>query len=175
MNKLNAVFSQLKTAANELRGRIADIDKQLTDLTKQRDALNLGNVSKADFLEYVGASFMRKGARCGRELVAALDSGRGFARLERGLNSGDEFLGIRFLTGSNVPVVATEEAFYFYFGDLMVDRLGEALDALEWPDNAVPVALRRTQVEAIERDITELHRQRVELVAMLGEAGVAGA
>lgn len=174
MSKLTSIVSQLKSAASELIGRIADIDGQINGLAKQRDALTAGVVSKEDYLEYLRANIKRRGERFGREIVKNLNKDtRGFAQLERGLASGEGFFGANFLTGFNAPVQITEEAVFFYFRKTMIERLGAALDALEWPEGAVPVAERRSLIAAIERDTAELNRQREELVAMLVEAGIA--
>lgn len=172
MSKLTNIVSQLKEAASELLGRVSKIDEQIKGLSAQRDTLTSSNVSKTDFLEYMRAHFKRKGERFEREILNNLGGRREYAQLERELKAGGGFLGANFLTGFNAPVVVTEEAFYFYFGDVMVDRLSKALDSLDWSDDAIAVTLRRSHIETIERETAELLQQRAELVAMLGEAGI---
>jgi len=175
MSKLTNIVSQLKTAANELLGRVADIDRQIGELAKRRDALTMGVVSKDDYLEYLRINLKRRGERFGRAIAKNLNQGsRNFSRLERELDAGEGFFGANLLTEFNVSVPITEEAVFFYFGETVIDRLGAALDALEWPADAVPVAERRTLIATIERDNAELNRQRDKLVAMLADAGITG-
>ena len=172
MTKLNNIVFQLKEAANELLGRVSAIDKQVAELAARRDALTTSGVSKADFLEYMAAHFKRRGQRFAREIAGSIAGRREYARLERETQAGADFAGVPLFTGFPAPVVVTEEALCFYFGDVMAARLSEALDTLEWPENAVPVASRRAQLAAIESDTAELLRQRDELVAMLADAGI---
>lgn len=174
MSKLTNIVSQLKEAANELVGRVSKIDEQINGLSAQRDALTSSNVSKEDFLEYMRVHFKRNGARFEREILKSLGGYREYARLERELKAGEGFFGASFLVGFTAPVVVSEEAFYFYFGDVMVDRLSKALDSLDWSEDAIAVSLRRSHIESIERETAELLQQRAELVAMLGEAGITG-
>jgi hypothetical protein len=175
MTELNKIVSQLKSAANELLGNVAAIDKQIAELAQQRDALTSGVVSKADFLEYMRAYFQRQGSVLQREIVNSLKDARDFARLERKHESLTTFNGAWLLTGHMVPVPVTESALYFYFADTMIERLSLALDDLEWPADAVPVELRRAQIENIKLETDSLLKQRAELVAMLADAGITGA
>lgn len=175
MTALNKIVSQLKSAAKELLGNVAAIDKQVAELAKQRDALTSGLVSKADFLEYLRAYFQRQGSVFQREIVNSLKGVRDFARLERQQDTSNNFNGAWLLTGHMVPIPMTESAMYFYFADIMIERLSIALDALEWADGAIPVELRRTQLENIELETDGLLQQRAELVAMLADAGITGA
>lgn len=175
MAALNKIVSQLKSAAKELLGNVAEIDKQVAEHAKQRDALTSGLVSKADFLEYLHAYFQRQGSGFQREIVNSLKGVRDFARLERQQETLNNFNGAWLLTGHTVPVPMTESAMYFYFADTMIERLSIALDTLEWVGGAVPVELRRTQIENIKLETDGLLQQRAELVAMLADAGITGA
>jgi hypothetical protein len=174
MTALNKIVSQLKSAAKELLGNVAAIDKQVTELAQQRDALTSGHVSKADFLEYLRAYFKRQGGVFQRDIVKSLKDTRSFSRLETPQESTIIFNGAYLLTGQVYPVPMTQAAIYFYFGDAMIEKLSIALDALEWPADAVPVELRRTQIENIKTETDGLLLQRSELVTMLADAGITG-
>lgn len=174
MAELKKIASQLKDAANELLGQVKDLDAQIAGLAQQRDALTSGIVTKADFLEYLHAHIKIKAGYFGKEITSALKDRRDFGTLERNMMAGNGFPGVLLLTAIQVPVEITDKAVYFYFGDVIAERLSQALDALDWPGDAIPAGVRREQLENIERETDELYRQRAELVAMLGEAGITG-
>lgn len=174
MAELKKIASQLKNAADELLGQVKEIDHQIAGLAKQRDALTSGIVTKADFMEYLRGYIHIKAGFFGKEVSSALKARRDFGSLEYDRIAGNGFPGILLLTAIMVPVVITEKALYFYFGDVILARLSQALDALDWPDNAIPVALRHEQLVNIENETAELYRQRAELVSMLGEVGITG-
>lgn len=175
MAELKNIVSQLKNAAKVLLGQVADIDAQITELNARRDALTGGVVSKEDFLNYARAHFQRKGAVFERGILNAIEGRpRDYASLERSLDRGDSFLALQFLTASNVPVEITENAIFFYFEDILIERLGKALDKLQWPEDAIPAALRHEMLLDIEQDTDTLQRQRADLVASLDEAGITG-
>lgn len=174
MAELNKIVSQLKNAANELLGQVKDIDNQIAELARQRDALTGGIVSKDDFLEYLRVHIAINSGYFGKEINNLLKDRRDFGGLERQMINGQGFPGINLLTAIHVPVDITEKGIWFYFGDVILERLSKSLDALDWPEDAIPVALRREHLLNIEQDTAKLYQQRAELVAMLNEAGITG-
>lgn len=175
MTKLTTAVSQLKNAAKELLENVTVIDKQIHELALQRDALTSSNVSKQDFLAYLRAHFERVGSLYQRDILKGLKGRRNFALREFEVSNGNSFPGLRILTGESFSQSVTEEAFCFYFADIMIERLSVALDALDWDKNAVPIKMRRELLGKIEQESAALLKQRDELVSTLAEAGITGA
>ncbi|MBS4015397.1 MAG: hypothetical protein KGZ86_03070 [Candidatus Latescibacteria bacterium] len=173
MVELKNIVSQLKSAAKELIGQLESIDAKIVELSEQRDAITSGLVSKEDFLQYMRAHFQRKGESFERGIIKTIGNRpRDYASLERANSQGNSFVGINFLTEGNVPVDITDGAIYYYFGDLLVDRLGKSLAGLQWPEDAIPAALRHEMLLDIKQDIAMLEKQRGGLVETLKEAGI---
>ena len=66
----------------------------------------------------------------------------------------------------------TPAALYWLFGEQIAERFGDALDALPWPDNAVPVAERRARMATIDAELERLIAYRDELAAELSAVGM---
>jgi hypothetical protein len=175
MSKLNTIAAQLKSAAKSLLDEIAGIDKEIELLHNKRHAITCGHVSKEDYLFYVEAHFKNKGDIFKSQLVANFKKNTvlDFGGLERQYNNKDSFLGMTFLTPYNMPVDISENALYFYFGDRFIDRIKDALDALNWPNDCMPIELRRKELVIIEAQTAELMKKRDEIVKALDEAGLS--
>jgi hypothetical protein len=69
----------------------------------------------------------------------------------------------------------TEEGFCFYFGDLIAERIGQAIKSdMTWDNGVMPVAERKKLVAALDAEIADLRKKRNELAAELIDAGLAG-
>lgn len=177
MNKLQEVALQLKQAANEILGEILNVDKQIDSLLEKRDLITSAHVSKEDYLSYLRYHFKTKADQYGISLLKLIEqrSGFDFGRLENNLKNKSGFLGVDFLTLQNLPTVITENALYFYFSEQMVERIGDALDGKEWPDDAISVVDRREALLSIEADLVVLNKKRDDLVKALDDAGFTSA
>ncbi|NOT67152.1 MAG: hypothetical protein HOP04_02275 [Methylophilaceae bacterium] len=172
MSELIKQVSALKTAAREILGQIEDIDAQRTALDQQRDTITSANVSKADFLGYLRAYMKFKAKRFRQHTLDLLQPQRSFGRLEAGKGSEAGFASMRrFFTGDSSAMYISDEAVFFYFEDVIIARLSEELEALDWENDALPVALRLEHLRTIEQAKTELDLQRAELVSVMREAG----
>jgi hypothetical protein len=172
--ELKKIVSQLKNASQELLGQVKEIDSQIAELAKWRDKLTSGIVSKVDFLAYLRSHIIIETGYFGKDIAHAMKDRRDFGTLERNLNAGKGFQGLYLLTAFAAPVEMTEKAIYFYFADVILERLAKYLDALDWPEDAIPVSVRREQLLEIEQKTADLYQQRAELVSMLAEAGIIG-
>jgi hypothetical protein len=175
MTKLTDLALQLKTAANELLGELGNIDNQIETLHRQRDTITSAHVSKADYLSYLTAHFKIKADRFEIAVLREVEARNvfDFGNLERGFVNKDGFQGLQFLTAYPTPVEISETALYFYFGDVFIERIGHALEAHEWPDNAMPAEARRKALTDIEVSIKELQQRRDDLVKSIDDAGIS--
>ncbi len=174
MTKLSEMAKQLKEAAHELLAELNSIDAQIEVLHKQRDAVTSGHVSKADYLRYLATHFEIKGARFKTSLLREIEA-KGtfdFGNLERGLLNKNGFIGLNFLTVYSVPVPITDDALYFYFNDVLIDKISQALDAHAWPNDAMPAEACREALLSIEQAIKELEQSRNALVKSIDDAGI---
>jgi len=173
MTNISNIAQQLKAAASKLLGEIKTIDDELDALNQQRDVITSGHVSKEDFLNYLSLHFKIKAATFQSRLLREMEPKvkYDFGSLERGYVTNSSFLGIYFLTGGFAPVPITEEAIYFYFGDILLEKIGEALDD-KFDGEAMPVHECRKAIQDIEKTERELLQRRSELVKTIDEAGI---
>lgn len=170
MTELNSLVAQLKSVANDLKGQIHELDERIQDAEQRRNLITQETVSKADFMIFLRADIRAKGKPFWGSLRPMIKNApRQYPMLERGLT-------LPYLTGNEfAPVVMTEEAAFFYLGDLIADRIERAIsEDMEWPHGVMPVSERRKLVAQIDAEILDLKEQRQELAAQLLEAGLAG-
>ncbi|HKJ75976.1 MAG TPA: hypothetical protein VKA64_02125 [Gammaproteobacteria bacterium] len=72
-------------------------------------------------------------------------------------------------TGHTYP-----ENLAWLFGDLIKERLRDAVHAMEWPDDQVgpPIGERRQLMAKLDKEIAELERKEAELIAEARKAGL---
>ena len=63
-------------------------------------------------------------------------------------------------------------ALYWHFGKQIEERFSDALDILQWPDNAIAVEDRRTQIAEIDAKLIILNAKRDELANDLMSSGM---
>ena len=175
MSELTKIASQLKSAAKSLLDEIAGIDKQVELLHNKRHAITSGQVSKADYLFYVKEHFKIKGDQFKKDLIKNIEKNtrHDFGSLERQHEMKDSFIAISFLTERLLPVEITENALYYYFGDIFIDRIKDALDDKNWPNDCMPIDERRKELVSIEALVADLMKKRNEIVSSLDAAGLA--
>lgn len=175
MSEINKIASQLKSAAKSLLDEIAGIDKQVELLHNKRHAITSGKVSKEDYLAYVRAHFKIRADQFKSQLIRNIEkkTNHDFGNLERQNNMKDSFIGVSFLTESPLPVDITENALYFYFGDLFIDRIKATLDDMNWPEDTMPIEDRRKELVSIEISVAGLMKKRDEIVKSLDDAGLS--
>lgn len=59
------------------------------------------------------------------------------------------------------------------FSTNIVKALHQEIDAIEWPENAVPIAFRRGQIEKLERAYAKLTQEEAELLESARDAGLS--
>lgn len=175
MPDIKKLVSQIKNAANELLGQVAELDNQIVTLTAQRAELMDSAVSKQDYFDYVAAMLKRKGEAFKSQIQRQIKAGPlGYGQLED-MASQQLSHAVDLLRGEvRGPVIVTDIALYFYFGDMMAQRLANDLDGLDWPKDAVPVKERAQLIAAMDTDIAGLAQKRDALTGQLSEAGISG-
>ena len=168
-DKLKSLLKQVNAAASEIIAAIQDTDARITDLQKQRQQIGDAPVTRADWLEYIGADLDRKAKGFGavvRRQIVSIDAS--FFALERlvGL-PGNVLTGLR-----NVPEPMTEEACYWYLKPAIMARMAEIADEMDFPEDAIPLAKRREMLAGIDAEIQRLRNERNDMAAQLQKAGL---
>lgn len=169
-NEIKNALEQLRTARDALIAEVHEIDARIAERRTERDAMTTGQVSKVDFLGYVKADMDRRAARFAFQTTHAIKEERkDYGRLRRVHEDGSR-LGINFTEGGAL----SEGGLLFYFGDVMIAKLSDTLDKMDWPAELVPIALRAERIASIDAELAELNSKRDGLANQLIEAGLAG-
>lgn len=177
MKDFKSLVGEIKAAAESIIAEIGEIDRQIEAAQNQRDALTEAKVSKKDYLEFVAESFRRRGREFEQGICKLVEkSGMEYGYLDRTLaNFGA--LNTTFLTHNVMHEPygdLSSPAVYFYFGDLMLERLETALEGVKWPDDAVPVAERVQLIAQLDAEVAELTQRRDGMIEQLQAAGISG-
>lgn len=175
MADIKKLVSQIKSAANELLGQVAELDNQIGALTAQRAKLTDSAVSKQDYLDYLAANLKKSGEFFKDQIQRQIKkSEHAYGNLEYIMRSHRAF-GVDLFRGEfSGGTVITEGALCFYFGDMMAKRLADELDGLDWPKDAVPVKERAQLIAGLDTEIADLKQKRDALTGQLSEAGISG-
>lgn len=173
MEKLNSLLSQVKAAADTLKGGIAELDEQINAAHQRRAILTGETVTKADFLAYVEADIKAMGNMFAKKIQRHMAGKKtDFGSLETAHQAG-RGMNIPYLTlDRSLPTVMTEEAVYLYFGDQILSGFAKAIDGMEW-DDTMPADARRKELAKLDGKISSLKKERDELAQELINAGLA--
>lgn len=175
MEKLSSLIGQVKKAADKLKGEIYALDVRIEEAFSQRARLTEGNVSKSDFMAYVAEDIRRRGEVFKRKLTASIKAGKKeFGTLDPLMSNPSGRMNYSYLSAEHYVPNVPEEAFYWYFPEIIVERMSDAISGLPWPDDAMPVAERREVIKKLDQEISELTAERDTLANDLIRAGLAG-
>lgn len=171
-NKLKGLLRQINDAANEVVSAIQNLDARIANLQEQRQRIGDAPVSRADFLEYIGHELDRQAVNIEANLVRALGGiDRSFFALE------NRRISVLFLTTSRTsPDVITEEACFWYLKPVIMARMAELAESMDFAPAAelVPIETRRAMIAEIDAEIDKLRAERDELAAQLEATGIVG-
>jgi chorismate mutase len=168
-DKLKSLLKQVNSAAGEVIATIHATDAKIAELQAQRQQIGDAPVSRAEWLEYIGAEIDRKAGSFGtavRRIVGSIDAS--FFALERLAR----FPGDLLAANRNVPFPMIDEACYWYLKPAIMARMGEIADELDLPEDAIPLAKRREMIAEIDAEIQRLRNERNDMAAQLQKAGI---
>ncbi|TAN53844.1 MAG: hypothetical protein EPN21_00495 [Methylococcaceae bacterium] len=175
MADIKQLLDQLNSSVRELVSQIHDLDDQIDAKQRERDQVINAPLSKADYLSFVGEDIDRIARPFVEQLRRAVKSQpQDMIRLRRMVDSEDGMRIPWFSAGYFPPIEIAPTAVCWYFGDLIKQRIADALDGQDWPHDAMPVAERLKLTAQLEVEIEELNRQRDALAAQLEESGLKG-
>lgn len=167
-------FSAIKKSLQSLDSRLKDLRNEKLTLQKQREAVQYAPASKEDVKLHV-EKWVKD---AGRSYTAKLfDSAKQFARSPRTPNAGN-FQSLATLSGA--PGVLDDmttphdlgQAMCALLGPVLNDALMKSIDAMDWPDNALPLANRAKQIEGLDERISTLQNEEAEIITKAREAGL---
>ena len=165
--RLDSLLKQVNAAAREVVAAIQDIDSRIAALNEKRQGIGEAPVNRAEFLSYIGTSIDQKiGGFCAEKEREMGNMPTAFFALEGAAPT------MRFLSPSFAPVTISEEACYFYLKPMILARMAEIAEGLDFPEDSIPVDKRREMIAEIDLEITKLRTERAELASQLQKAGV---
>lgn len=175
MADIKTLFQQLNASISELTGQIHALDDQIEAKTRERDGILSAPLSKDDYLSFLGREIDTYGQMHAKNLREVVQKDpRNMVQLERDIQS-QYGLNIPYLrAGYPYGDAISPWAVFWYFGDLIKQRIGDALDGMVWPQDAMPMAERKIRVSQLEAKIADLNSQRDALAAQLEGAGLKG-
>lgn len=173
--EVKGLLAKLRAAADGIKAQIHEADAQIVTLTTERATLTDAPVSREDFMDYVRDDIQRRAASYPNSIArwkrkTFVNNFAGFERTHGGgRNQAFPYLHGEDPHDGNIIETA---ALYWYFGDLIAERFGAALDAIAWPDESVSVAARRIRIAEIDARLDEITARRDELAAELVSTGM---
>lgn len=166
--KLSDLLKQVNTAAQEVIAEINKYDERISALHEQRQSIGQAQVSRTDFIDYVGKMVdARAGFFSGHIDRALAKVDTSFFALEK-LASPINFL-TPYLSGSGV---IQEDACYWYLKPAIMTRVSEIADSMDFTDGALPIEIRRSMIAEIDAEITKLRAERADLASQLKKSGL---
>ncbi len=182
--ELDDTINQLNAIAANLRTNIQTLDETINQKRARLGDLLDMPLSKADYMAYIEADIDRLGERYSKGIngiVARTGKATvGLAEMEGlvAMQAADKtFLSnelLPYLTAGVIGTAVTREAMYWLFGAQIKARLADSFDQIEWVEDAIPVAERKAEIEALHTEIITLETQRDALAAKLLNAGLQG-
>lgn len=176
-NEIQELLVQLGTAREKLTWELRRIDMEYSTLCAQRSKITSGAVSLDEYVAMLKQSFALRGGRQEGFIVAAIKSaGCAYGQLMATManHPRDGLGGSMWLSLPTLPTIISEEAMYFYFGDIMAERIGRAVAHLPWDEKSMPDELRKTTLAEIDESLSRLQLTRDALAAKLIDAGLRG-
>ncbi|MBL8374129.1 hypothetical protein [Accumulibacter sp.] len=166
--EISSLFSSLQTVTDSVLQKISDADGKIAKLEAERSLLTDSPVSRDDFMAYIRADIERRGEDYKRVLVRWQGKWfeNTFSRWEGFQESGKQ-QPIPYLDGETFSTAMSTQGLFWLFGEQIAARFGEALEALPFPDDAIPVEERRIRIAAIDAEIAGLAAHRDSLAAQL--------
>ena len=168
--QLTTLLKQVNAAAREVVGAVQRIDTRIALLNTQRQTIGDAPVSRAEFLDYIGKTIDEKAGNFGaikaREIAKISKSFFSVGRGSQPINL--------LVQGYSVPVPITEEACYWYMKPVIMARMAEIADDMEFPEDAIPMEKRRAMIAEFDAEITKLRAERNEMASELKKAGMVG-
>jgi hypothetical protein len=173
-------FSAVKKSKESLEKRLFDIRNQTLELQKKVEAIRYAPAAREDAKNHV-RTWMRDAANGYAQTL--LEKTTRFAKSPANSNGHDlrAFVTFGGATSAKGQLVSQDlqpttqeigQAMCALLGPVLLDSLIQSIDAMPWPENAVPIASREQLVDDLNKQISKLITEEAQIVRQAGEAGL---
>ena len=163
-------FKSLEKSIADIKSQAETLRDDIVEKTKQRDNLKTSPLSRKDLADQVCAMVDKQGSIYIERLAQALT----FAHTHPLHNFAENHLDLIGTAGGSVtPGQIPKENMMWFFGDILTQRLRDAIEIMDWPKKCgPPLAKRRAAIEALDKNIEALEKQAADLQAQAAAAGI---
>lgn len=169
-------FLKIKNALVDLGGQMATLRKDKETLMRKREDLVIAPGTKADVIAMFHAHIDEHAAHFPQRLRQAIESNSAFGRDPHRGPDGKPQFGVlsQARRSHHNPCSATdlEESLYFILGPAIKKATADAINAMDWPAEAAPLADRAAQLAKLDKEIGELEQAEAEMRSAATAAGV---
>lgn len=168
-------FSSLKKSVQSVADQVKQLRKRIEDLKRQREDIETAPAAKSDIKALVEAWVQSKAVQHQKALRAMLDP---FVRKPAKaddvghVNQYMTLLGA--VSGQNqiADTRSMDAVICGLFGPQILQGLSRSLDALDWPNEGLPMVQRRVALEKLDEEIAALTEEEQALTESARLAGV---
>jgi len=164
-------FLKLKKSIQDVNVQANSLRQTIEEKKQRRDFLETAPLSRNELAEKVCEMIDAHGAQYPERLSMALE----FSKFKPLFDFKASNLALVNTTGGG----ATEGQLpkvnaYWIFADLYKQRLSDAIDVMDWPDNEVgpPLAERQTELKKLDKEIMKLEGQLQDIRQSAEQAGI---
>ncbi len=172
---LTEMMAALRRTVQGIGDQAAQLNTEVEELARQRDAIRYAPATKADIKAAIGQWLDARAAGYEAGLRESLLpfirqpaqlQGPQFAQAFRVLSAGQPY-------GSDLPTGELDRVFSFLFKDQLKATLTRTIDAMEWPDAGLPADQRAAALQELDSRIDAKRAQLDLLRRQLVETGVS--
>lgn len=168
-------FSAIKKSLQSLESRLSDLRAEKFELHKKREAIRYAPAAKDDVKQHVAKWVTDAGAAFTQDLFICAKQ---FAQSPH-IRDGGRLQSLTTLNGApssrrddtNNPQ-EFGQAMCALLGPLLIESFMKSIDAMEWPQNAIPLANRTGEMEALYKQIEKLEKEENEILTKAQDAGL---
>lgn len=174
MFDLSSLTAALRRTVKTFEDRLIEIRSELGKLRAQRDAVVYAPAARSDVKAMLTAWVQNTGAAYSSSLQRSLHE---FIRTPRSLQVPKRIEQLVCLVapdeaGASPDLRNFDQALCALFGDQLTRALVATIDAMEWPEEGLPLADRASRVEKLDEKITALQAEEVALINQAQSAGI---
>ena len=162
-------FLGLKQSIDALSGKLKAVRQQAEGLRREREELAAAPPTRADAVAAVHSYIDHEGARF-RERI--LYPAWGLLTRPDRLGRVNPNILTAMPPDSTASPRSMELALFALLGPTFKDAVAQAIDAMPWPEGALPMAERQAQLAELDERIGKLEAEEAELLTHAAKAGV---
>ena len=169
-------FMKIKTAITGIGEHMSGLRGEMESLKRKREELAAAPGTKADVIAIFHANIDETAAKYSGRLQRAIEVSLNHGRDMHAGPNGRPQLGPLTLARENFTTPCTphdiEASLFFVIGPAMKAAVADAINAMEWPADAQPLAGRAAEIAKLDKKIAALEKSEQELRREAADAGV---